>query len=70
VVGIEITVSRHKCIASKACMNRAPGVFELDATRISSVKDPAGEDVETVISAADACPTGAITVYRDGEKLA
>lgn len=69
-MAVEISVSRHKCIASKACINRAPGVFELDATRISSVRDPDGEPLETVIEAAEACPTGAITVSRDGVKLA
>jgi ferredoxin len=68
-VPIEIAVSRHKCIATKACMNRAPGVFELDPTRVSSVKDPDGEDLDTILSAAEACPTGAITVYQDGVKL-
>ena len=68
-VAIEIAVSRHKCIATKACMNRAPGVFELDPTRVSSVKDPNGEDLDTILSAAEACPTGAITVYQDGVKL-
>jgi ferredoxin len=68
--GLRVEVSRHKCIASKACVNRAPGVFELDATQVSSVRDPSGEPLETVIEAAEACPTGAITVFRDGQKLA
>jgi ferredoxin len=67
---LRVEVSRHKCIASKACVNRAPGVFELDATRVSSVKDPAGEPLDAVLEAAEACPTGAITVFQDGEKLA
>lgn len=66
---IEVAVSRHKCIASKACINRAPGVFELDATRVSSVKDPNGEPLDAILEAAEACPTGAITVTRDGERL-
>ena len=66
---IRVEVSRHKCIATKACVNRAPGVFELDATRVSSVKDPHGEDLDAILSAAEACPTGAITVYQDGAKV-
>jgi len=69
-VAIEVAVSRHKCIATKACVNRAPGVFELDVTRVSSVKDPNGEPLEAILEAAEACPTGAITVTRDGERLA
>ncbi len=62
-------MSRHKCIATKACVNRAPGVFELDATRVSSVKNPNGEPLEAILEAAEACPTGAITVLQDGKKI-
>ena len=69
-MAIEIQVSRARCIASKACINRAPGVFELDPSRVSSVHNPDGEPLDAVIEAAEACPTGAITVFLDGEKLA
>ncbi|MGH9223478.1 MAG: ferredoxin [Acidimicrobiales bacterium] len=67
---IEIKISRQRCIATKACINAAPGVFELDEQRVSTVHNPAGEPLDTIIEAAEACPTGAISVYKDGELLA
>ena len=69
-MGVEIQVNRARCIATKACINAAPGVFQLDPCQVSSVKDPEGEDLDAVIEAAESCPTGAISVYRDGAKLA
>jgi len=66
---VEIKVS-PRCIATKACINRAPGVFELDEQRMSRVHNPDGEDLETILEAAEACPTGAITVFLDGKRLA
>lgn len=69
-MAITVEVSRARCIASKSCMNAAPGVFELDPTRVAVVKDPDADPLDAVIEAAECCPTGAITVYQDGEKLA
>ena len=66
---IEIKVS-PRCIATKACINRAPGVFELDENRMSRVHNPKGEDLATILEAAESCPTGAITVFEDGKQLA
>ncbi len=69
-MGVEVKVDRSRCIASKACINTAPGAFALDEVRIATVVDATAEPVKTLVEAAEACPTGAIAVYRDGQKLA
>lgn len=68
-VTVEVRISPARCIASKCCMNTAPAVFELDETRVSSVVDPSAAPDETIIEAAEACPTGAISVWRDGVQV-
>lgn len=69
-MAVEVRVDRARCIAAGSCISSAPGVFELDEARISIVRDPEAEPLDAVIEAAEYCPTGAISVYRDGEKLA
>ncbi len=68
-MALEIEVSRARCIATKACINAAEGVFAL-VGGASSVVDATGGTDDEIVAAAEACPTGAITVYRDGERLA
>ena len=65
---IEIKVT-PRCIATKACINVAPGVFRLNDQGVSSVHNPGGELLATILEAAEACPVGAISVVRDGERL-
>jgi len=67
---VEVKVSRARCIASKCCVNLAPEVFALDDTQVSSVVDPSAAPDETILEAAENCPTGAISVWRDGVQLA
>jgi ferredoxin len=69
-MALEVRVSRARCIATQSCIHAAPGVFELDEYRISTVVDPEGDPLEAVVEAAESCPTGAIAVFRDGEQLA
>jgi ferredoxin len=69
-MALEVKVDRSRCIATKSCINAAPGVFALDDMRISTVLDPEAESVETVVEAAENCPTSAISVFQDGRRLA
>ena len=46
-----------------------PGVFDLDDDGIAVVVDPAAQPDDKVILAAQGCPTQAITIMRDGEKI-
>lgn len=63
-------VSRARCIGSKSCISAAPATFQLDPTLVATVIDPQGDPESDVIEAAEACPTGAISVWRNGTKIA
>lgn len=67
---LEIRIDPEVCMGSGNCQFWAPGVFDLGEDGIAVVVDPAGEPEEKVVLAARGCPTGAITVYRDGEPIA
>jgi ferredoxin len=69
-MALEVHVERARCIATKSCISAAPGTFALDATMIAAVVDPEGDPEDDVVRAAEACPTAAISVYRDGIRLA
>lgn len=66
----EIRVERARCIGSKACINTAEHTFALDPTLVSTVIDPEGDPEDDVILAAESCPTGAISVWKDGARIA
>lgn len=65
---LEIEVSAARCIASKACVHAAEGVFEV-VDGVARVVDPAGAPLEDILAAAEECPTGAIKVKKDGLQL-
>lgn len=68
--GLEVRVSRARCIATKSCIHAAPRVFALDATRVATVINPSGEPLDAVMEAMENCPTGAISVFLNGVQLA
>lgn len=68
-MGIEVEIDRDLCMGSGNCVYEAPGVFDLDDDSVSVVVDPAASPEEQVVAAARKCPTGAITVRRDGVTL-
>ncbi len=70
VMAVDVRVDPARCIATKSCVYAAPGTFELDDQRIATVIDPAAEPLEALIEAAETCPTGAISVFKDGQQLA
>ncbi|HVL05646.1 MAG TPA: ferredoxin [Acidimicrobiales bacterium] len=67
-MAIEIEVSAARCIASKACLNAAEGVFEISGG-VARVVDPEAAPLDAVVEAAEVCPTGAIRVRKDGQPL-
>ena len=69
-MALEVQVQRARCIATKSCISAAPRTFALDPTEVAVVTDAGGNSDDDVIRAAEACPTGAITVYRDGVRVA
>lgn len=69
-MALDVRIDRTRCIATKSCVHAAPGVFQLDETRISTVINPDAEPVDAVVEAAENCPTSAISVFQDGHQLA
>ena len=67
-MAVEIEVSAARCIASKACVHAAEGVFEI-VDGIARVVDPAAAPLDDILAAAEECPTGAIKVRKDGRQL-
>jgi ferredoxin len=65
-VGLEVVIDRDLCMGSGNCVYEAPGVFELDDDSVATVVDLTASAEEQILAAARKCPTGAITVRRDG----
>jgi ferredoxin len=68
-MGIEVEIDRDLCMGSGNCVYEAPGVFALDDDSVASVVDAAASSEDTIVAAANKCPTHAITVRRDGVTL-
>ena len=61
-----VTVDPDVCMASGACIATAPNTFRLDpALDVAVVQDPSGDPLSDLLTAMDACPTGAIAVETD-----
>lgn len=61
----KVEVDRDLCIGAAPCVTVAPGVFQLDEENKAYIVDQKGADDETILLAAQACPTQAIIVYDD-----
>ena len=68
-MALSIEINREVCMGSGNCSFWAPGVFDLDDEGIAVVLDATAQDDDKIILAAQGCPTQAIAVVRDGEKL-
>ncbi len=68
-MGLEIEINREACMGSGNCSFWAPGVFDLDDEGIAIVIDPSAAPEEKIILAGQGCPTQAISITRDGEKI-
>jgi ferredoxin len=69
-MGLDVRVDRARCMGSRCCTNAAEGVFALDASLVAGAVDPAAAPEDDVLAAADDCPTRAISVFRDGTRIA
>lgn len=61
----KIYVDRELCIGAASCIAVAPGVFALDDDNKAYVVDQNGADNETILLAAQSCPTKAIILYDE-----
>ena len=66
---IEIHIIREKCISAATCVVYAENTFDLDEENIAIIKEGDWDKLEKIIAAAQSCPTLAIEVYDDGEKV-
>ena len=65
-----IYVDRDLCIGAASCVAIAPGVFQLDGENKAYVVDENAADQETIMLAAQSCPTRAIFLYdEDGNQI-
>lgn len=64
----KIVVDRNLCIGAASCIGVAPEVFELDSENKSVVYNDKGVDDETILLAAQSCPTRAIIIFDEEGK--
>jgi ferredoxin len=67
--GLEIRIDRDVCMGSGNCMFWAPDTFDLDEDGYAVVVDPGATVEEKLKIAAEGCPTGAISLWRDGQRI-
>lgn len=65
----KISIDRKACIGVATCIIVAPNAFELDLENIAIVRSNAVSlDDDTLLIAAQSCPTSAIILYDDDGK--
>jgi ferredoxin len=60
-----VEIDRDRCIGSGVCLVYAPGTFTHDDEAKAVLLDPSTDDLETVQTVVDACPTRAINLTID-----
>jgi ferredoxin len=68
-VALKIEIDRQACMGSGNCSFWAPGVFDLDDDGVAIVIDPTAAPEDKISLAGQGCPTQAISITRDGEKV-
>ena len=68
----KIKYDRSKCIGAGNCVQIAPETWELDDDGLAKPKITEFEekDLDKNVKAAKSCPTHAIEIYKDDEKIA
>ena len=68
--GVVVKVDRDACIGAGSCSVIAALTFALDEDQKAVIINPDGNDLDTVLQAAQSCPTDAIVVTdKDGKQL-
>lgn len=66
----KIVVDRDLCIAAGSCIAMAMNTFELDNENKAVATDPNADDDDTLMSAAESCPTKAILLFdKEGKQI-
>jgi ferredoxin len=65
-----IVIDRDLCIGAATCVTIAPGTFQMDDENKAVLVSLEGDAAETVLMAAESCPTKAIFLYDEaGEQI-
>ena len=67
---LDVRVDWDLCMGSGNCMFWAPDTFDLSDEGYAVVTDPTASPEEKIRIAAQGCPVGAISLWRNGKKLA
>ena len=62
---LQVVVDREICIGSGMCVVYAPGTFVQGEDTKAVVQQPGGDAAAAVLTAVEACPTGALAVAGD-----
>jgi ferredoxin len=66
---MDIKIDWDLCMGSGNCMFWAPNSFDLSEDGHAVVTDPKGSDEERIRIAAQGCPVGAISLWRNGVQV-
>jgi ferredoxin len=66
---LDIRIDWDVCMGSGNCLFWAPDTFDLSEDGHAIVTDPEGSDEERIRIAAQGCPTGAISLWRNGVQV-
>jgi ferredoxin len=68
---LKISIDHDECIGDGACVDEAPGTFELNDDAKAVLLEGSTDSRDQILDAARACPTDVITVEdkETGEKL-
>ena len=67
---LRVWVDPQICVGNAMCETIAAHTFRLNDNRQSEAVNPEGDSLETILEAAENCPTSAISVFQDGRQLA
>jgi ferredoxin len=65
----DIRIDTERCMGSGNCLFWAPETFDLADAGYAVVLDTASTDQERIRVAAQGCPVGAISLWRDGVEV-
>ena len=66
---LRIEIDAEKCMGSGNCSFWAPATFDLNDDGVAFVQNPDGDPEDKIVLAGQGCPTQAIAIWRDDERI-